>query len=149
MTPHSFSPGIQAFAGAVNRPNSRGTLRSGRVRMARSSLRTTLVWPYHVGRDCYCGYGRRAGSLVLLVNLNLLLLLDDFRSSNHSGPVCCLLFFLLRQPQPSLCHVDQRGPVHEPLSSRTRYAQPLSTIARGVGTVQPCYASRAAPWSGM
>src|SRR5262249_47832630 len=85
MTRHSFSPRIQAFAGAVNRPNSRGTLCSGRVRMARSSRRTTLVWPYHVGRDC-CGYGRRAGGLVLLVNLNLLLLLDDLRSSNVVAP---------------------------------------------------------------
>ena len=74
------------------------------------------------GHDRCCGYDRRAGGLVLLV-LNLLLLLDDLRSSNHIGPVRRLLFFLLRQPQPSLCHVDQSGPVHEPLFSRRQGAR--------------------------
>src|SRR5262249_45772296 len=63
--------------------------------------------------------------LVFLVNLNLLLLLDDLRSSNHIGPVCCLLFVLLRQPQPSLCHVDQSGPFHEPLFSKRQGARNL------------------------
>src|SRR5262249_53876977 len=48
------------------------------------------------------GYGRCAGGLVFLVDLNLLLLLHDLRSSNHIGPVCCLMFVLLRPAAKSV-----------------------------------------------
>src|SRR5215471_20299463 len=78
--------------------------------------------------------GTRSGLGISLLWPDLLLLLDDCLRSFSGSAACCLLAFLLRQPWPSLCHVDQSGPVHEVLCPRRQAARNLTARQRQTTT---------------